>query len=324
MVIITESKGFRIGKYNMFDNSQDAMKSRRCFLRGAAGTAMGAALSSRSEAAPKHAVLKQAKSTFEIAFTGTGAADWTGGYPSAGKVMARGSFRGTAGILVDSKLMIDCGKTIPDAVIHHGIDIQAVSDLFLTHSHGDHVNSEALKRITEMTEQRGLRIWGHGPALDRCEIPDVFTKCPVEPMSTVKAAGMSITALPANHVVGNSSETPLHYLLEKDGRRLLYATDGAWLLKPVWLYLRERPLDMIIWDATIGDIPDDWRIFEHNSLAMIQLMGATLKTAGVLTDHSRQYLTHMARTLWPDHESVENLLRDSELTAAWDGLRIMA
>lgn len=93
-------------------------------------------------------------------------------------------------------------------------------------------------------------------------------------------------------------------------------------MKPVWLELRKSQLDAIILDATIGEIEDDRRIFDHNSLPMIRLMLNTFKRYGVLKEGAYVLLTHMARTLHPSHDEVNKALAAECITPAYDGLYI--
>lgn len=260
----------------------------------------------------------------EIVFAGTGAADWPSKYPAPGQHISRGGFRGNASIILDSAVMIDCGPTVPDSLAFHNIGTGSLSDLFITHSHGDHINKDSLGKISKMTEvSRKISIRGNASALERATPPDSFDIKSIDCMETVHVAGLDVTALPANHVVADSEEIPLHYLIVKGNKRILYATDGAWLLKPTWLYLREKPLDAVIWDATIGNVTGDWRIFEHNSLAMIRLMIETMRMQNVLKQGARNILTHMARTLWESHEKIEKALTPEGIEPAWDGMRIV-
>lgn len=261
--------------------------------------------------------------TLEVTFLGTGAADWPLQYPAVGTALQRGSYRGNASLLLDGAVLIDCGPTVPDALTFHGVDPRQLTDLLITHSHGDHLSHDALERLSAARSGcAAIRIRGDAAALERGQPGAGFEVTPLACMEPVEVGSLRVTALPANHVVQDSPETPLHYLIEKDEKRLLYATDGAWLLKPTWLYLRQKPLDAVIWDATIGDFEGDWRIFEHNSLDMIRVMMNTLRKQQVMKPGAQTILTHMARTLWAPHEQVEERLAPENIIPAWDGMRI--
>ena len=264
---------------------------------------------------------RNASETLSILFLGTGAADWPRDYPRDG--LAKGEHRGNSSIVVNRRILIDCGPTVPEAARQFGVDADRLTDLLVTHTHGDHFDTDAIRAIVgARPAETPLRIWAHPAALERVPEMEGLRRCPFAVGHTQEIAGMQVTALGANHVVEGSDEEALHYLFETAGQRFLYATDGAWLLKPTWLQLREGQLDLIIWDATNGETEGDWRIFEHNSIHMIRLMTQTLRKQNVLRPGSQIVLTHMARTLCAPHAELEERLRPQGLVPAYDGMRL--
>ena len=101
---------------------------------------------------------------------------------------------------------------------------------------------------------------------------------PFDTMEAFRAGDFRVTALPSNHITEFPDEQTVHFVIEKDGHSLFYATDGAWLTAREWHGLQEFRLDGVVFDATIGDLHScDYRIFEHNSLDMIRLMLQTMR-----------------------------------------------
>ncbi len=145
---------------------------------------------------------------------------------------------------------------------------------------------------------------------------------PLSPGNAVRVGGATILPLRANHLLPNPAEVPLHYLVDDGSRRLLYATDGAWLLPETFRQIRNTTLDAIVWDATIGEILGDARVFEHNSLPMLRLMAAALRGCGVLTPDARIFLTHLARTLHDDHRTIAAAYAQDGFTVAHDGMAV--
>ena len=68
--------------------------------------------------------------------------------------------------------------------------------------------------------------------------------------------------------------------------------------------------------------PDDWRIFEHNTMEMLTLMLRMFRKYHRFAPDVKYYVTHMARTLHNDHETLTNTLAPLGLTPAYDGLTI--
>ena len=83
-------------------------------------------------------------------------------------------------------------------------------------------------------------------------------------------------------------------------------------------------LDEIVWDATMSDQIGDFRIFEHNDLAMIRHMEAGLRNTGCMHAGTRRVLSHMARTLWPeDPAQCQSLAKQDGWLLAEDGLELL-
>ena len=224
----------------------------------------------------------------KLTFLGTGAADWNG--PDE-----RGEYRRFTSTRLDDALLIDVTRTVLDEIP----DPAAITDVFFTHSHGDHFDIEALRALAP------CRVYAH-ESWARAIAGDGLTVVPLKPGEPVEAAGFTVTPMPSNHSTGRKDETTLHYLVEKDGKRLLYATDGAWLRNEEHHIIGQRTLDGIVFDATIGDGHDgDWRVFEHNSVDMIRLMLKTLLRTGRLKAGAPVFLTHMARTLHAPQAQLE-------------------
>ena len=77
------------------------------------------------------------------------------------------------------------------------------------------------------------------------------------------------------------------------------------------------PLDLVVWDATM-ERPGNWRIFEHNDLAMVRAMSARLAADGVVRPDTVQVLDHLGATLWRAPVRAPR-----PFVAARDGLRLV-
>jgi len=216
-------------------------------------------------------------------FLGTGAAD----YPKHSDIPG---YRRYTSTLVDGNLMIDATDSVRDS-IQESTGVDAV---IYTHSHKDHFDAafkEAFKPKSAYCEASWAEECGASP---------------VTPMVAFEAAGFRILPVPSNHSTARENEKTLNYILEKDGERVLYATDGAWLTNAAYHAVKAgAPLDAAVFDGTVGDdYPNDWRVFEHNTLPMVRTMRLALLKAGLLKENAPVIVTHLARTLHPDHETL--------------------
>ena len=89
------------------------------------------------------------------------------------------------------------------------------------------------------------------------------------------------------------------------------------------LVVMKKQLDAIIWDATMGEVTGDPRIFGHNDLTMIRHMNQTLASQKVLKLDAKIILTHIARNLHPAHDVLEKRLLPEGLIPAYDGMSVV-
>ncbi|MBP1587209.1 MAG: MBL fold metallo-hydrolase [Clostridia bacterium] len=220
-----------------------------------------------------------------IQFLGTGAADWKAvpeDHPG---------YRYFSSAVIDGELLIDPGPDVFKSGERYNIDLSGIKYVINTHRHGDHFTVNTLQRLLDAgAEFIPLRV-GETVQLSRC----------------------SVSAFAANH---GTCPDAVHFLIDDGDKRLYYALDGAWLLYEEYQALK-RGADLLVLDATIGDVPGDYRIFEHNNLNMVREMRETLRP------YVKEFIvSHMALTLHGTHEELEKALAACGIKAARDGLEI--
>ena len=266
---------------------------------------------------------KSGSTVFKILFLGTGAADWPyGKYQGDSRKLLSGDFRGYSSILVNEKVIVDCGPTVPAALSAFNVDLSGLSDILITHTHRDHFSLESLELIAGRSSPPGkLNLWMEEGALPKGDpLAGLLNLRPLKPGKTVSISGCTVRPLPANHRVSRSLEIPLHFLFSSLERNFLYALDGAWLTTAAWKAVQNLRLDAIIWDGTVGDMPGDYRIFAHNNIPMIRMMNQTLRENGVYSESTRIILSHLARTLHPGHRELVKNLKKEGMEPAHDGM----
>ena len=78
--------------------------------------------------------------------------------------------------------------------------------------------------------------------------------------------------------------------------------------------IKKSGIDLAVLDATIGDVPGDYRIFEHNNLNMVVEMKTTLASYV-----KRWVISHMARTLHTSHAELSDRMKAHGIEVAFDG-----
>lgn len=259
-------------------------------------------------------------STFEIQFLGTGAADHDWAHLGSPGV------RGSAGTLFGGKILIDAGVTGLKNLTRFGVEPAALRAIVITHSHNDHFDPAVIGDILRL---RGgaekIDIYCTPPALEQLNetLPvGTFQGHAIRSGDRFSVDEFRFTALPANHALKDFSEEAFHYLIETPYGNILYALDGAWLTRRERLLIGDRQLRLIVWDATM-EKAGDWRCFEHNDLAMIDLMMLSLRGTGTVDEKTVCVLNHIARTLWPeDAAEAEAIAAAHGYLLAHDGMRL--
>lgn len=222
----------------------------------------------------------------KITFLGTGAADW-----KREKHGTMPGFRRNSSVLIDDCLLIDPGADVPDALRSFGKDAQKIRFILNTHRHKDHYCEQTVFGL----EQAAFY--------------------PMRAGEVQTFGGYTVASLPANHA---TCEGAVHLIVSDGERSLFYGLDGAWLTYDEVAAIKSRGVDLAVLDATIGDVPGDYRIFEHNNLAMvIEIKQSLEKYVG------RFVISHMARTLHTSQEELALRMKPHGIDVAFDGLELV-
>ncbi len=261
----------------------------------------------------------------KLLFLGTGAA----GNAKRQEIEIPAGTRRCASLRIDEDVLVDVSRQSFDYLTKLGKDPSYITDIFLSHAHGDHFNREALMQFASAAKGK-IRFWCHHGALEHLNFTEdelqMIELHPVEICDTWETAGMTVTALPANHLVGSftCAEKPLHYVFEKNGKRLYYGCDGGWYTAVEWEYLRANNVvfDAVIMDATVGEDAGNFRIATHNNLAMINLLTLALRQNGMLSENALLIATHFANSCYTKERTHDEIFGEMGMIAASDGKEI--
>ena len=184
--------------------------------------------------------------------------------------------RTRAGSLLDGRIKLDFGPDTYMQMLREGLDYSGIHSLLITHSHEDHL------AVTELNwrwpvyahvpkEDPPLTVYGNarvGEMIPESLLGERIAFQRLRPFETVTVEGYAVTPLQAVHcidrrgeagnevVVGGEAisrvEEALFYLIEKDGKRLLYAHDTSWFTDDDWAFLKGKRLDIVSLDCTYG------------------------------------------------------------------------
>lgn len=220
----------------------------------------------------------------KITFLGTGAADWRAEHRDLE------GYRRNASVLIDDALLIDPGPDVPDALATFGKDAKGIRYVLNTHRHKDHYARATFAHL------QGAAFY------------------PMKPGDTAQLGKYHIRAFAANH---GTARDAVHFLITDGEKTLFYGLDGAWLLYDEVAAIKEARPDLAVLDGTVGEQEGDYRVFEHNDLAMVRLLKAAL------APHVGRFcITHMSRKLHKSHAALAaDLVRDG-VEVAFDGMEM--
>ena len=220
----------------------------------------------------------------KILFLGTGAAD----FPE--KREGVDGFRHTSSALIDDTILIDPGPWVQDAIEEYGVDVKKIKYILNTHTHSDHYCEKTVEYLVS-NGASFLQMSG-GDVID----VDIYR----------------IEAYKGNHTV-----PVCHFIIKSGDTCLFYGLDGAWLqyeeIRAIW---KHKP-DLAVFDATVGFIEKDWRVFEHNNLNMVIEMKKSIDK-----DIKKYVISHMAYTLHTDHNTLTAEMEKHGIVTAYDGMTI--
>ncbi len=221
----------------------------------------------------------------KITFLGTGAADWNLHQHSNIE-----GFRRNSSLLIDDCLLIDPGPDVSNALQAFNKNAGKIKYIINTHIHSDHYNEHTVRYLSN------ARFY------------------PMTARETQVIGGYTITALRANH---HTCDNSVHFIISDGEKSVFYGLDGAWLTYEEVNAIKSNGIDLAVFDATIGDVLGDYRIFEHNNLNMILEMKAALEK-----HIKRFFISHMARTLHTSHNVLAERMKKYNIEVAFDGCEV--
>lgn len=233
--------------------------------------------------------------------------------------------------LIDDDLLIDFPA---DTAIHctqNGLNLGRISDILITHPHMDHYypNLANLRRkpYAHALKYEYLNIYG--PSILKkmydCSVAlfgdlsgeEKVRFVTMEEKQTESIGEYCVTALKANHAPGLGA---LNYLIEKNGKRLLYLLDTGYPTKNTLDYLQSlnKRIDCVMMDSTMGD--GSW--IHHMGFAENKRLKTELLSRGITSENTKFVITHITHNHCGNHEEIEKEFQSTGILVAYDGMKL--
>lgn len=236
--------------------------------------------------------------------------------------------RTRSSVIIDDVMQIDMAPEFSYQVMREGIDVTKIQDLLFTHTHPDHFNVGDLFSRMEgfgFNITHPLHIYGNDMAINGClEViagykPDRFELHLVPafvPFQT--SSGATVTPLLANHA---KWEFCYLYFIEKNGKTMLYGHDSGYFPELTWQWLKDKQLDLAIFECTYGYRQND-RTNNHMSIETVLSSHQRLQAEGIFHANSRLITSHHSHSSGLMHEQLVELFQPHQIEVAYDGLTI--
>lgn len=230
-----------------------------------------------------------------VKLLGTGSADglpnpWCG-CPTCDEARALGMMRSNTSVLVDGRLLLDCGPEAPRQAARFGSDLSAVEVVAIGHAHHDHADP-AFLLYRSWVDDRPLLVLGPPAVIEQCQqwLDPAQTGITLRELTAgevISAAGYSLTVLEARH---HAFGKAVLYLVDDGNSRLLYATDTGPLPAATMAALRDVRLDVLLLEETFGTKTDGGEAHLHvatfaEQLEQLRSIGAVTPTTQVVAIH---------------------------------------
>lgn len=232
--------------------------------------------------------------------------------------------------LVDGELLIDfCADTYCH-MLREGLDLSAIENCIVTHSHSDHLYPADLEFLIPgfaiLPEGHApFTMWGSedieelvGAYVERTA--GVFRFAHLSPDTPTKIGNYLVTPLRAWHGTAH----PYIYIVERDGKRLLYGNDTDLFPEETWEYLsRVRPVfDLVSLDCT-GGAHEDLPYHGHMSLGRNRACRERLTEIGCATEKTEFVLNHFSHNgLDADYDRFAPIAEKEGFMTSFDGMTV--
>ncbi|WP_392565476.1 MBL fold metallo-hydrolase [Utexia brackfieldae] len=238
------------------------------------------------------------------------------------------NIRTRSALLIDDVMQIDFAPEFSYQVMRENIDITQLQDLLFTHTHPDHFNVGDLFSRMEgygFNISHPLHIYGSDIAINGClavlpnysrERFDFHLAIPFIPFDTVN--GAKVTPLLANHA---KWEFCYIYLIEKNGKTMLYGHDSGYFPELTWQWLEKYRIDLVILECSYGYKQND-QTNNHMSIETVLSTQQRMLKSGILAKESRLITSHHSHSSGFMHDELVALFAPYNIEVAYDGLII--
>lgn len=232
--------------------------------------------------------------------------------------------------LVDEKILIDFP---PDTYMHalnYGLPLEDIHTCIVTHNHLDHLYEKDLwcrnhgigNNIPEIPFEMYLTNAGYKQTKERCDAAgpkeDRVKLHLIKPFEPFCAEGYTVTPLKADH---DPAADPVFFIIEKDGKAILYANDTGTYPEETAEYLKKcgKHFDLVSFDCT--NVFLDYR-GNHMGIKENAEVKDMLIKWGLCDEKTIFVVNHFSHNGGATHEELCEKAKEYGFVVSYDGLEI--
>lgn len=279
---------------------------------------------------------KKEVTLMKIKYLGTGASEGIPALfcrcPICNEARKRGGkeLRSRSQAIIDDQLLVDFPADSYYHIQKYNLDFSSIKTLLITHSHDDHFYPfDLLMRLPAYAHNMGekkLHIYGNHEvgcylkeAADRFSVSQIWEFIEyheVKIFESFKVDSYTVYPLPARHM---KNENALIYLIEGGGKTLLYGNDTGLFYDEVWDFLKNRKIDCVSLDCTMGKHPTDPAHMGFPNDIDIQ---ERLNEMNCTNQYTKWVCVHFSHNGGMLYKEMKEWAAEKNFEAAWDGMEI--
>ncbi len=265
------------------------------------------------------------------------------------------NIRMNTGSMIDDDILMDMNSCGFYTAARLGVSLTKVKHLLVTHPHADHLTAEPLdwrRADPKVLEAEGdARKTMFGPRFTKLptlniygnlntrkflvdDHPDLFTPDKQIEFHDIMEgrrvdAGDDLSFIPVAAIHGGSGTTTHYefdgsnvfahsYIIERGGKRLLYALDTGGFVPEMMKLILSYQYDGVVMEGTFG-LNSTEQVGHMNTQRNIEFREMLLEK-GCINQDTPFYLTHMAPHWTPPHDIYAPMMAEKGFTVAYDGM----
>lgn len=234
--------------------------------------------------------------------------------------------------LLDQSVLLDFPADTYLHALQYNQDLSGIRHILITHSHEDHfypldmilkvppyAHNQAEPKLTVYGNKTVIEILEqtiHSCGLPRNEVMELLEPVVIQPFKPFRMGPYTVTALLADHI---PHEDCYIYLIEKEGRSLLYAHDTGYFPDATWEYLQGKKIDLVSIDCTF--VTSSCRR-NHLGLPEVAEVKTRLVKMGCVSDQSQFVINHFSHNIPVLHDELTAEAGKHGFLTAYDGMEV--